>query len=58
MVSPTKRLQSLVSVCEGKRNKVMDYDYLKQFIMERSRRGKKIEQKFLHKKGKTIYNIE
>jgi len=50
--------QSLVSVCEGKRNKIMDYDYLKQFIMERSRRGKKIEQKFLHKKGKTIYNIE
>ena len=50
--------QSLVSVCEGKRNKVMDYEYLKKFRMERSRRGKKIEQKFLHKKGKTIYNIE
>jgi hypothetical protein len=36
----------------------MDFDILKGFIMERNRRGKKIDKKFLLEKVKTTYNIE
>ena len=53
-----KKNQSLISGSTVSRRKIMDFTYLQQFIMPKSRRGKKIDQKFLHKKGKTIYTIE
>ena len=50
--------QSLSFSYDSKRSKKLDYDDLKPFIMEKNRRGKKIDKKFLLEKGKTTYNIE
>ena len=50
--------QSLVFNYESKRNKILEYNDLKPFIMDKSRRGKKIDKKFLLENVKTTYNIE
>ena len=50
--------QSLLFSYDTKRSKKLDYDDLSPFIMEKNRRGKKIDKKFLLEKGKTTYNIE
>ena len=49
--------QSLSIISETKRTKTLDFEILKKYIMKRTRRGKKIEQKFLHRTGKSNYNI-
>jgi len=43
---------------ESKRSKRLEYDDLKPFMMDKSRRGKKIDKKFLLENVKTTYNIE
>ena len=53
-----KKGQSLNFNYESKRNKKMEFHDLKPFIMEKSRRGKKIDKKFLLENVKTTYNIE
>ncbi|MDB4090218.1 hypothetical protein N9540_03020, partial [Gammaproteobacteria bacterium] len=53
-----KKDQSLSFSYDSNRKRVMDFDTLKGFIMERNRRGKKIDKKFLLEKVKTTYNIE
>jgi topoisomerase-4 subunit A len=50
--------QSLFFSYASKKDKSIKYDDLKHFFMERNRRGKKIDKKFLLEKGKTDYNIE
>ena len=50
--------QSLSFSYDSNRKRVMDFDILKGFIMERNRRGKKIDKKFLLEKVETTYNIE
>ncbi|MBA94074.1 MAG: DNA topoisomerase IV subunit A [Candidatus Marinimicrobia bacterium] len=50
--------QSLSFSYDTKRSKKLDYDALKLFIMQKNRRGKKIDKKFLLEKGKTTYKIE
>jgi Type IIA topoisomerase (DNA gyrase/topo II, topoisomerase IV), A subunit len=50
--------QSLLFSYDSKRSKKLDYNDLKPFFMEKNRRGKKIDKKFLLEKGKTTYNIE
>ena len=50
--------QSLLFSYTSKKDKSIKYDDLKHFFMERNRRGKKIDKKFLLEKGKTDYNIE
>ncbi len=42
---------------QNKRSKYIEFSELEPYIMSRSRRGKKIEQKFIHKKTKLNYNI-
>ena len=42
----------------GKRSRQMSFDDLERFIMARTRRGKKIDKKFLLEKVKTTYNIK
>ena len=42
----------------GKRSRHMTFDDLGRFIMARTRRGKKIDKKFLLEKVKTTYNIK
>ena len=42
----------------SRKSRVMDHAILKNYIMKRTRRGKKIEKKFLLEKGKTTYNIK
>ena len=42
----------------NKRPRQMTFDNLKKFIMARTRRGKKIDKKFLLEKVKTTYNIK
>ena len=42
---------------KNKRSKYIEFSELQPYIMSRSRRGKKIEQKFIHKKIKVNYNI-
>ena len=42
----------------GKRSRHMTFDDLERFIMARTRRGKKIDKKFLLEKVKTTYNIK
>ena len=49
--------QSLSIINDKGRSKTMDFEKLKNYIMKRTRRGKKIEQKFLHRTGKSNYNI-
>tara|TARA_B100001996_G_scaffold371769_1_gene347485 strand:- start:1990 stop:4248 length:2259 start_codon:yes stop_codon:yes gene_type:complete len=53
-----KKEQSLLFSYTSKKDKSMKYDELKHFFMEKNRRGKKIDKKFLLEKGKTDYNIE
>ncbi len=50
--------QSLTFNYESKKNRKVEYNELKPFIMDKSRRGKKIDKKFLGKNIKTTYNIE
>ena len=56
--SGLRKGQSLSFSYDSNRKRVMDFDILKGFIMERNRRGKKIDKKFLLEKVKTTYNIE
>ena len=42
----------------GKRSRLMTFNDLERFIMTRTRRGKKIDKKFLLEKVKTTYNIK
>ncbi len=53
-----KKGQSLVFNYESKRSKKIEYTDLKAFMMDKSRRGKKIDKKFLLENAKTTYNIE
>ena len=50
--------QRLVFNFEKRKSKTMTYDELRYFFMSKSRRGKKIDKKFLLEKSKTAYNIE
>ena len=50
--------QSLSFNYESKRKKILEYDDLRPFFMDKSRRGKKIDRKFLLENVKTTYNIE
>ena len=49
--------QRLEILAENKRTKYIEFKELQPYIMNRTRRGKKIEQKFIHKKIKLNYNI-
>ncbi len=49
--------QRLEIMAKNKRSKYIEFSDLQPYIMSRSRRGKKIEQKFIHKKMKINYNI-
>ena len=49
--------QRLEILAENKRTKYIEFKELEPYIMSRTRRGKKIEQKFIHKKIKLNYNI-
>ena len=49
--------QRLEILAENKRTKYIEFKELQPYIMTRTRRGKKIEQKFIHKKTKFNYNI-
>ena len=49
--------QRLEILAENKRTKYIEFKQLQPYIMNRTRRGKKIEQKFIHKKIKLNYNI-
>ena len=42
---------------ENKRSKYIEFKDLQPYIMVRTRRGKKIEQKFIHKNAKLNYNV-
>ena len=42
----------------SRKSRVMDHAVLQNYIMKKTRRGKKIEKKFLLEKGKTTYNIK
>jgi len=42
----------------SRKSRVMDHAVLQNYMMKRTRRGKKIEKKFLLEKGKTTYNIK
>ena len=42
---------------KNKRSKFIEFDDLEPYIMNRTRRGKKIENKFIHKNEKLTYNI-
>ena len=53
-----KKDQSLIFNYESKRNKKLEYNELIPFMMDKSRRGKKIDKKFLLENIKTTYNIE
>ena len=50
--------QRLEISAKNKKSKYIEFSELEPYIMSRSRRGKKIEQKFLHKKTKLNYNID
>ena len=54
VIRPGQRLEILA---ENKRTKYIEFKELQPYIMTRTRRGKKIEQKFIHKKTKFNYNI-
>ena len=49
--------QKLEILAENKRSKYIEFKELQPYIMSRTRRGKKIEQKFIHKNMKLNYNI-
>ena len=49
--------QRLEISAENKRSKYIEFKELQPYIMTRTRRGKKIEQKFIHKNMKLNYNI-
>jgi topoisomerase-4 subunit A len=49
--------QRLEILAENKRAKYIEFKELQPYIMSRTRRGKKIEQKYIHKKMKLNYNI-
>ena len=49
--------QRLEISAENKRSKYIEFKELQPYIMIRTRRGKKIEQKFIHKNMKLNYNI-
>ena len=49
--------QRLEISAENKRSKYIEFKDLEPYIMVRTRRGKKIEQKFIHKNAKLNYNI-
>ncbi len=55
VINETQRLE--IS-SKNKKSKYIEFSELQPYIMSRSRRGKKIEQKFIHKKTKLIYNID
>ena len=50
--------QVLEFIYTSRKSRVMDHAVLQNYIMKRTRRGKKIEKKFLLEKGKTTYNIK
>jgi len=52
-----KKGQRLEISAENKRSKYIEFKDLEPYIMSRTRRGKKIEQKFIHKNAKLNYNI-
>lgn len=49
--------QRLEISAKNKRTKYIEFKELQPYIMTRTRRGKKIEQKFIHKNMKLNYNI-
>jgi topoisomerase-4 subunit A len=53
-----KKGQALIFNYESKRSKKIEYTDLEAFMMDKSRRGKKIDKKFLLENAKTTYNIE
>ena len=53
-----KKEQALIFNYESKRSKKIEYTDLRAFMMDKSRRGKKIDKKFLLENAKTTYNIE
>jgi topoisomerase IV subunit A len=53
-----KKGQALIFNYESKRSKKIEYTDLRAFMMDKSRRGKKIDKKFLLENAKTTYNIE
>jgi topoisomerase-4 subunit A len=53
-----KKGQALIFNYESKRSKKIEYADLRSFMMDKSRRGKKIDKKFLLENAKTTYNIE
>jgi hypothetical protein len=52
-----KKGQRLEISAENKRSKYIEFKDLQPYIMGRTRRVKKIEQKFIHKNAKLNYNI-
>jgi len=52
-----KKGQRLEISAENKRSKFIEFKDLQPYIMGRTRRGKKIEQKFIHKNAKLNYTI-
>ena len=52
-----KKGQRLEISAENKRSKFIEFKDLQPYIMSRTRRGKKIEQKFIHKNAKLNYTI-
>ena len=55
VLNPSQELEFNYS---GKRSRQMTFSELESFIMARTRRGKKLDKKFLLEKVKTTYNIK
>jgi len=52
-----KKGERIEVIAKNKRSKFIEFDDLEPYIMNRTRRGKKIENKFIHKSEKLTYNI-
>ena len=52
-----KKGQRIVVSSKNKRSKYIEFKDLQPYIMPRTRRGKKIDNKFIHKNMKLNYNI-
>ncbi len=51
------RNKKLVIKAKNKKDKHIEFDKLEPYIMNRKRRGKKIDKKFIHKNSDLTYNI-
>lgn len=49
--------KKLIIGANNKKDKHIEFDKLEPYIMSRTRRGKKIDKKFIHKNSDLIYNI-